>query len=259
MNQKIPNPARNHGQAKHNLSRGPANDNAGRAVAPTPTGGALESLAALAMVLNRVDTSSVAGRSGLPLMQFKSRENNGTWSFGQRRTVVEDGSRWAVNPATFKWGFICFDNDNKPTERLVPISQPKPDVMQLPNTGFEWHEQWGVDLKCIDGADAGTEVTFKISTTGGIQAIAGLIDTLRDRLNAGEHDGKVAPILQLERDSYQNQFGQIWFPLLTIVDWMPIDGPAPAPKPASPPPKPAPPTAADQNSTSAQPRRRRVA
>ena len=41
------------------------------------------------------------------------REGSGTWSFGQRRTVVEDGSRWAVNPLTFKWGYISFGNDNR--------------------------------------------------------------------------------------------------------------------------------------------------
>jgi hypothetical protein len=231
-----------------------ANDNGGRAVAPAPAGGALESLTALATVLNRVDTSYVGGRSGLPMMQFKSREN--TWSFGQRRTVVEAGSSWAVNPTTFKWGYICFDNDNKPTERLVPISQPKPDITQLPDTGFEWKEQWTVNLKCVDGTDAGTEVDFKASTDGGIKAVAGLMDAVRDRLNGGQHAGKVAPIALLEKDSYQNsQFGKIWFPVFTIIDWMPLSGPAP--EPASPPPPPKPPAAADQAASA--PRRRRVA
>ena len=243
----VSNPKPNHAHA---------NDNDERAVAPAPAGGALESLTALATALNKVDTSCVAGRSGLPLLQFKSRENNGTWSFGQRRTVVEDGSRWAVNPTTFKWGYICFDNDNKPTERLVPVEQPMPDITQLPDTGFKWQQQWAVNLKCIDGADAGTEATYKTSTDGGVKAVAGLIDAVRDRLNSGQHDGKVVPIVHLDKDAYQNpQFGKIWYPLLTIVDWMPLCGPAPAP--ASP--KPASPAAANQNSTNTQPRRRRVA
>ena len=53
--------------------------------------------------------------------------------------------------------------------------------------------------------------------------------------------------MQLEKDSYPHQqYGKIWIPVLTIVDWMPLDGPAPAPEPASPPP-------------AEQPRRRRVA
>ena len=32
---------------------------------------------------------------------------------------------------------------------------------------------------------------FKTNTVGGIQAIAGLIEAVRDRLNGGQHDGKV--------------------------------------------------------------------
>ena len=91
-------------------------------------------------------------------------------------------------------------------------------------------------MKCLNGADAGTEVIFKTTTVGGIQAIAGLIETMRDRLNGGQHDGKVSPIVLLEKDSYQHsQYGQDWYPVLTIVDWMPLDGPAPAPAPPPPP------------------------
>ena len=156
------------------MAADPANDNGGHgAVAPASAGGALASLTALGTVLNKVDTASVAGRSGLPLLSFKARDNNGTWMFGQKKTIVEDGSKWAVNPTTFKWGFICFDNDNKPTERIVPVSQPKPNVAELPDTGFEWNEQWAVNMKCISGTDAGTEVTFKAATVGGVQAVAG--------------------------------------------------------------------------------------
>jgi hypothetical protein len=219
--------------------------------APAGGGGALVSLEALGAVLNKVDTASVIGRSGMPMLHFK-REGDGTWSFGQRRTVVEDGSHWGVNPTTFKWGFISFDNDNKPTERLVLVSQPKPDVTTLPDTGFEWQEQWAINLKCIDGADAGTEVVFKTSTVGGVQAVAGLIDAVRDRLNGGQHGGKVSPIVLLQKDSYpHSQFGRVWYPVFAIVDWMPLSGPAPAPEPSPQP--------TEHASTSAPPRRRRVA
>jgi hypothetical protein len=222
-----------------------ANDNGGQAVAPTLTGGALTSLAALGVTLNKVDTSSIAGRSGLPMLQF-TREGDGRWSWGQRRTVVENESRWAVNPTTFRWGYICFGDGNKVLgERLVSVAQPKPDIAELPDKGFAWSEQWGVNLKSLDGADADTEVVYKPTTVGGIQAVAGLIETVRDRLNTGEHGGKVAPIVHLEKDSYSHsQYGRVWTPVLLIVDWMPIEGPAPAPAPT--------PAPVDQ------PRRRRV-
>jgi hypothetical protein len=222
------------------------------AVAPVPAGGALTSLAALSTVLNKVDTASVIGRSGLPMLQFK-REGDGTWSYGQKRTEVEEGSRWAANLLSLRYGYIYFDSANKPHERLVPVTQPKPDLTTLPDTGFPGSEEWVVNLKCIDGADAGTEVEYKTNTDGGTKAIARLVEEVRDRLNSGQHDGKVVPIMQLEKDSYQNaQYGRVWLPVLAIVDWMPLDGPVPAPTPTSPPPSspPTPPTE--------QPRRRRV-
>ena len=232
--------------------RGHDNDNGEKAIASAAAEGALTALTALGTVLNAVDTASVAGRSGLPMLTFK-REGDGTWAFGQKKTIVEGGSNWAVNPTTFKWGFICFNNDNKPTERLVPVSQPKPDVAELPDTGFEWHEQWAVNMKCISGTDTGTEVTYKASTVGGVQAVAGMIETIRDRLNGGMHDGKIVPIVLLEKDSYpHSQHGKIWYPVLTIVDWMPLSGPTTAPA-SPPPPPPTPPVAAAE-----QPRRRRV-
>ena len=90
-----------------------------------------------------------------------------------------------------------------------------PNVAELPDLGFEWQEQWAVNMKCLNGADAGVEVIFKMSTVGGIQAIAGLLDAVRDRLNGGQHDGKVVPIVLLEKDSYQHgQYGKTWTPVL---------------------------------------------
>ena len=172
--------------------------------------------------------------------------------FGQKRTIVEDGSRWAVNPRTFQRGYICFGDGNKVLgEQLVPVSQPMPDVTELPDMGFEWQEQWAVNMKCLTGADAGIEVVFKTDDRrrhpGRRRA---------DRGGARPPQRRPArrqglPIVLLEKDSYpHSQYGKIWIPVLTIVDWMPLDGPAPAP---APPPPPSPPSSAAE-----QPRRRRV-
>ena len=113
-----------------------ANDNGkgehepGSKIAPAPAGGALTSLAALQTALAGVNTAAIIGRTGLPMLLFK-REGSGTWMFGQKKTIPEPGSRWAVNPMTFKYGFICF-NDNKVVgEHLVSVSQPKPLITDM--------------------------------------------------------------------------------------------------------------------------------
>ena len=222
------------------------NEHGNKAVTPAPKRGALAStsLTELMATLNNVTMMFGSGRSGLPMLLFKSREDSSPWGIGQKRTIPEDGGLWAVNLTTFMWGYICFGNDQV-WEHLVPISQPMPDVAALPvHDDFPWQEELTVNMKCINGTDAGVEVVHKASTDGGLKAIKELIEAIRNRLNGGQHDGKVVPIVVLERDSYQHaKYG----PVLRIVDWMPFDGPAPEPAPAPEPPP------------TEQPRRRRVA
>ena len=237
----------------HDHDRDHANDNGdhdklgGKQVAPAPTGGALAALAKLQTDLAKVNTAAIIGRSGLPMLLFKSRDN-GTWGFGQKRTIPEPGSRWAINPLTFKRGYICFNNNKPAGEQLLSVSEPEVDVTKLPNTGFEWQPEWAVNMKCLDGADAGIEVIFKSNTVGGIQAIVMMLETVRTQLENKQNDGKIVPLVLLENYSYPHpEFGKTWNPMLKLVDWMPLDGPAPAPAPAEPTPP------VDQ------PRRRRVA
>jgi hypothetical protein len=240
-----------------------ANDNGeherpgGKQVASAPAGGALTSLAALQTALANVPTGAYLGRTGLPMLLFKSR-SNGAYMFGQRKTVPEPGSRWAVNPTTFMWGFVSFGANNKRAgEHLVPVGQPKPDITKLPDTGFPWQEEMAVNMKCLDGADAGVEVVFKATTDGALTAVNELVDKVRNQIESEQrngktvHDGEIVPIVLLENDSYPHkEHGKTYIPILTIVDWMPLSGPASAPAPG---PEPGP------QSPPEQPRRRRVA
>ena len=242
----------------HDRDSDHANDNGdhkrpGSKLAPAPVaGGALTSLAALQTALANVNTAAIIGRSGLPMMLFKAREGSGAWGYGQRRIIPEPDSRWAINPLTFQRGYIAFGPDKKVLgEHLASIAKPMIDVTTLPNVNAPWQEEWTVNLKCHDGADAGVEVIFKANTDGGIKAIVTVIELVRNQIDRGqdEHKGKIAPIAKLERDSYPHpQYGKINIPVLTVVDWMPLDGPAPVP--AEPVPPQSPPE---------QPRRRRVA
>jgi hypothetical protein len=219
---------------------------------------ALTALAALGTGLARVDTSG-AGSSGLPTLLFKARENNGTYMYGQRRTIPDEGGRWAINVFKFERGWICFNDANKRVgERLLPVTAPMLDPTELQDHGFPWQEQWAVGMKCISGPDAGVEVIFKSNTVGGIGAIKGLIEEVGPRINGGQYGDQVAPIVLLNKNSYNNEYGKQMFPVFEIVDWMPIAGPTPnaKPKPEPEPPQPKPPAPV---AGSDQPRRRRVA
>jgi hypothetical protein len=218
---------------------------------------AIASLAGLEKVFAGLNTRSLVCGTGLPLLLFRSRDG-GIWVLGRKRLAIEAGSRWAFNPATLEWGWVYFDAQNKPRDVMVPISEPKPDRASLPDVGFEWQEQRSANVRCLDGANAGVEAIIKLNTVNGVRAVDGLIEETRDRIIGGQHDGKIVPIALLERDSYQNsEHGKIWFPVLTTVDWMPLEGPAPAPAPTPEPPPvtPAPATPAAEQ----LPRRRRVA
>ena len=185
----------------------PDQDGAG-AIAPVPTASAVAAITSLSATLNGVDTSHAAGQSGLPMLLFKSRGN--IWLLGQQQTAVDPNGEWALNPASFRWGVISFDEDGKPTERMVPIDpkQEKPIPADQPDIGAPWNEQWSVNLRCLSGANVGAEVVFKSTTVGGIQAIAAVRETIRDRINSGQHDHKVVPILRLGKSSYpHSDFG----------------------------------------------------
>jgi hypothetical protein len=254
---------------KTNSSKPDTNHDAGEpkrattAVAFTPKGTALASLSTTALVgvFNNVNTATFAGRGGgIPMLLFRSREE-GAYQFGQRRTNVEEGSRWAVNILTFAWGYIAFDAANKATEHLVPVSQPVPHITELP-TGPNWQRACAVNMKCISGADAGQEVAFKANTDGGNKAVMDLIEEVRAQLNSGNHGEKIVPVITLDRDSYtHSQHGRIWIPVLNVVDWVTMAGPASSP-PTPTPPEPTPPSSTSTPTASATTeslRRRRVA
>ena len=164
---------------------------------------------------------------------------------GQKKTVPEDGSRWAVNPMSFKWGFIASTTTTRSSVSASFLSASRcPTSRSFPTSASNGRRNGPSDLKCLDGADAGIEVIFKPTTVGGIQAVAGVIEAVRDRLNGGMHDGKVSPIVLLEKSSYQH--GQHGKRLDSVArrssTGCRLSGPTTSP--ASPPPPP--PPAAEQ-------------
>jgi len=242
----------------------PANDNGGQqegSKPPVPAVGAFKALAALQTQFAKVNIAAIVGRTGLPMLLFKAREGLGTWGIGQKRMIPEQDSRWAVNPLTYMHGYISFNGKKVAGEEMVPVSQEKPDITKLRDTGFPWQDQWSVEMKCLNGADAGREVIFKANTDGTIAAIVETFnlvrtkidDELREQRENPDYkiDDKIAPIYTLGASWYSHkEFGRTNTPVMTLVGWMSLDGPAPAPVEPTPTPS---------NSNTEQPRRRRVA
>jgi hypothetical protein len=229
----------------------PANDNRTSVATAAKGSTALTSLEALGTALNNVDTG--VGHSTKPMLLYKSRSN--TWTYGRQLTEPEEGSRWGVNPMTFERGYVAFNGKQKLGERMLSVGLPEIDPAELRDVGAPWQKQMSVEMKCLDGADAGIEVVHKVNTEGGLSAILGLIEQVRDRINSKQHGDDVVPIVLLDKGGYPHpQYGWTGTPLLTVVGWMSRSGPAPAPAPAPTSPSPTTGSGAVE-----QPRRRRVA
>jgi hypothetical protein len=256
-------PANDNSKTTDNNLGGTAEPKANTSVAAaTKSSTAIASLQALGDIVNNIDTSGASG-SSKPMLSFKSRECS--WQIGRQRNVVEDKSSWLVNVLSAEHGYVYFDNDNKPTSKMVPAHKPMPDRAELPEAGFDWNEQRSFELKCLDGQDQGAEVEFRTTTYGGIAAFNDLFDAVKARFNSGQHDGKLFPKVKLEQSAYPHPtYGKTANPVFDIVGWTTIDGPGPnggqplpQPASASPPPPKSPPGTV--TTTPEQPRRRRVA
>src|SRR5262249_32925746 len=236
----------------HDRDRDHANDNGEQQEGSKPSlpaVGAFKALAALQSQFAKVNIAAIGGRTGLPMLLFKAREGSGTWGFGQKRTIPEQDSQWAINPLTFMWGYISFNGNKRAGEQMVPVTQEKPDITKLPDTGFPWQEQWSVEMKCLDGADAAIEVIFKANTDGTLSAIVEMFDLVRKKIDDElrkqrenpdyKIDDKIAPIVTLGASWYPHkEFGRTNTPTMALVGWMSLDGPEPKPAPVEPTPTP---------------------
>jgi hypothetical protein len=71
-------------------------------------------------------------------------DKTGHWVFGADQTEVEDDATWAVNPFSFVHGFIAWGDGEVLGEKMVPVSQPLPELDAAPpNAKKGWETQVG--------------------------------------------------------------------------------------------------------------------
>jgi hypothetical protein len=181
--------------------------------------------AALMTGIAESKASTIVAGGGKDLLRMLK---SGEWVFGQSNEEVQPGSRWVANVMSFQHGWCCWveggpgQKNELRGEIMVSMAKPKP-ACPPPIDGTPYKEQRVMDLKCLDGADAGTEVTHKVGSIGGMRAILDLLDKVRARLASNPRYS--CPVLVLGTDHYDhNKWGRIYTPVLEVVGWADMNG-----------------------------------
>ena len=146
----------------------------------------------------------------------------GEYVFGQTNDDVQEGSQWAVNLASLQRGWVCWGDGELLGQVMSSVQVPRP-ACPPPVNGYPFAEQYGMDLTCISGDDAGMEVVYKNNSYGFKVAFDTLISAIRDRYAVEKV--KYWPIITLGVEDYQHKkYGQIFNPILTVVAWADAEG-----------------------------------
>ena len=199
----------------------------------TPKNTGLGALGALRTGLANVRTKlpEVASSPYLRLLK------DGDWVYGQEDNAVASGTEAVINPLSIKHGYSAWTN-RKPGEGknenlgeiMVGLNSPLPAIHELeqkvdPQTGIAapWKDQMSVDVKFLNGKHKGTQVMWKVSSVGGLNAAKGILDAVLAKLDEGTPF--VCPIVTLASDSYKhNTYGKTYVPKIEVVGWMDLEG-----------------------------------
>ena len=195
------------------------------------SGANLPSVASLSTALRTIATDVSASSTSIIKM-----DRTGHWVFGADQTEAESDSTWAVNPFSFVHGFIAWGDGEVLAEKLVPVTEPLPELEAAPPGAKKgWEPQTGLSLKCISGEDTGMEARFTTTSVGGRKAVQTLAVEIATQVDKDQ--GKPVPIIKLGKDHYTHKsYGRIYTPVFEVVEWISMDGeatPAEAEAPAS--------------------------
>lgn len=171
------------------------------------------------------------GPSGVVLLKM---DKTGSWVFGADQTEVQEGSKWAVNPFSFVHGYIAWGDGEVLGEKMVPVTQPLPEMETAPpNAKRGWEIQVGMSLKCLNGEDAGMECRFSTTSVGGKRAVQELAVEIAAQVEADQ--SQPVPVVALERDHYMHKsYGKIYTPEFRVLEWVGMDGGKTDAAPAAP-------------------------
>jgi hypothetical protein len=187
---------------------------------------------------------SQAAAGGTPFLKLD--RSGGGWMYGQDDTEVQEGSRWAFNPLSLEHGYIFWCDGKVLGEQMVPVSQPKPSNLPAPlgpdgnpvvrdakGHAVGWNDQISIQLKCLNGEDAGTEVIYKGTSLGLKQAMHEYTVALFERVQNG--DPALVGVTELKYSHYKHKtYGTIYKPEFKFEQWLTLEGTPGESAPAEP-------------------------
>ena len=193
------------------------------------SGANLPSVTSLSTALRTIATDVSASSTSIIKM-----DRTGHWVFGADQTEAESDSTWAVNPFSFVHGFIAWGDGEVLAEKLVPVTEPLPELEAAPPGAKKgWEPQTGLSLKCISGEDTGMEARFTTTSVGGRKAVQTLAVEIATQVD--KDPSKPVPIIKLGKDHYTHKsYGRIYTPVFEVVEWISMDGETDEPAEAAP-------------------------
>ena len=190
--------------------------------------GNLPSVQSLTTALRSLE--SEVGAAGMVILKM---DKTGHWVFGADQTEIDDDSTWAINPFSFVHGFIAWGEGEVLGEKMVPVSDPLPE-MDTPPPGAKrgWEMQVGMSLKCMVGEDKDMEARYNVTSVGGKRAVQKLALDIATQVEKDQ--SKPVPVVRLKKEHYMHKsYGRIFTPVFEIANWMDLEGKtdAPAPEP----------------------------
>jgi hypothetical protein len=181
--------------------------------------GNLPSVQSLTAALRSLE--SEVGASGMVILKM---DKTGHWVFGADQTEIDDDSTWAINPFSFVHGFIAWGEGEVLGEKMVPVSEPLPE-MDTPPPGAKrgWEMQVGMSLKCMNGEDKDMEARYNVTSVGGKRAVQKLALDIAAQVEKDQ--SKPVPVVRLKKDHYTHKsYGRIFTPVFEITQWVSLEG-----------------------------------
>ena len=181
--------------------------------------GKLPSVQSLTTALRSLE--SEVGAAGMVILKM---DKTGHWVFGADQTEIDDDSTWAINPFSFVHGFIAWGEGEVLGEKMVPVSEPLPE-MDTPPPGAKrgWEMQVGMSLKCMNGEDKDMEARYNVTSVGGKRAVQKLALDIATQVEKDQ--SKPVPVVRLKKDHYTHKsYGRIFTPIFEITQWVSLEG-----------------------------------